>query len=205
MKALQSRVRRLLRRHRRLFAAVLAALAVWTALGVLRPPDPPSVSVLVAERALVGGRTVAAGDVAVRRLPASALPTDYLNDPDQALGRPLTVSIPAGTVLLPTSVVTKNALAAPGLAILPVTLTPTAAALVEVGDRIDLLASDAGGDPALVASAARVVAVLASGSDSSPLSPRQSAGPVVLVELRPDALAKVSGAAARGPLGFGLR
>ena len=88
---------------------------------------------------------------------------------------------------------------------LPVTLTSPAAGLVEVGDRIDLLAAGSEDDTGQVATGARVVAVLNSSEDSSPLSPVQSSGPVVLVELRPDALARVAAAAARGPLGFGLR
>lgn len=205
MKALQTQLRRLLRRHRRPLAALLAGLAVWAGLGVLRPPAPPTVSVLVAAHALIGGQTVTDRDVAVRPLPASALPVDFLAEPAQAVGRPLTVSVPAGAVLLPTSVVTKNALAAPGLAVLPVTLTATAAGLVEVGDRIDLLAADADGDAAQVAAAARVVAVLGTTQGSSPLSPAHSSGPVALMELRPEAVPRVSAAAARGPLGFALR
>lgn len=198
-------MRRLVRRYRRVCAAVLAGVAVWAALSVLRPAGPATTAVLVAERALVGGQTVAAGDVTVRQLPLAALPADYLHQPEQALGRPLTVSLPPGAVLMPTSVVTKNALAAPGLAVLPVTLSATASGLVEVGDRIDLLGSDSEADTTLVASAARVVAVLTGPQGGSPLTPVQASGPVVLVELRPAALPRVAAAAARGPLGFGLR
>lgn len=204
MKSLSTRLRRLIRRHRRLLAALMAGLAVWTGLTVLRPADPPTVPVLVAERALVGGTTLAAGDVAVRHLPAAMLPDHYLHEPGQAVGRSLTVSVPARAVFLPTSVVTKNALAGPGFAVLPVTLTATAAGLVEVGDRIDLLASDGDGEAARVASAVRVVAILES-SPGSPLSPTRSSGPVVLVELTPAALPRVAAASARGALGFGLR
>ena len=160
---------------------------------------------LVTQRALVGGVTVAASDVVERQLPLSALPADYLRAADQAVGRPLTVSLPAGAVLLPTSVVTRDALAAPGSAVLPVTLTATAAGLIEVGDRIDLLGADSESETGLLASAVRVVAVLDAAKGSSPLSPVQSAGPVVLVELRPAALPRVAAAAARGALGFGLR
>lgn len=205
MKAFRSRLRRLMRRYRRVCAALLAGLAVWAALAVLRPPGPPTTAVLVAERALLGGQAVSAGDVAVRQLPLEMLPSEFLRAPGQAVGRPLTVSLPAGAVLLPTSVVNRNALATPGLAVLPVTLTATAAGLVEVGDRIDLLGSDSDSEASMLASAARVVAVLTTTQGSSPLSPVQSSGPVVLVELRPAALPRVAAAAARGPLGFGLR
>jgi hypothetical protein len=90
------------------------------------------------------------------------------------------------------------------MAVLPVTLVDTAAGLIEVGDRIDLLGSS-GDDTATVASAARVVAVLGADGSGSALTPSRSSGPVVLVELRPDALAKVAAAAAQGPLGFGFR
>ncbi|MFT4218323.1 MAG: SAF domain-containing protein [Micropruina sp.] len=205
MRSFRPRLRRLARRYRRVAAALMAGVAVWAALSVLRPAGPPTTAVLVAERALVGGQTIAAGDIAVRQIPTDALPAEYLDEPDQAVGRPLTVSLPPGAVLLPTSVVTKAALAAPGLAVLPVTLTATAVGLVEVGDRIDLLGSDSDTDTALVASAARVVAVLTGSKDSSPLSPVSTSGPVVLVEVRPAALPAIAAAASRGPLGFGLR
>ncbi|MCW3158904.1 SAF domain-containing protein [Micropruina sonneratiae] len=205
MKTLLSRVRRLLRRHRRLVAALLAGVAVWAGLGVLRPADPPSAPVLVTLRAVTGGTSLQAGDVEVRHLPLVALPAEYLSDPAEAIGRLATVPLPAGAMLLPGSVVNRTALASPGKAVLPVTLTASAATLVRVGDRIDLLAADSDAEAAVVASAVRVVAVLDPGGDSSPLSPARSAGPVVLVELEPGLQARVAAVAARGTLGFSLR
>lgn len=205
MRAFRTSLRRLTRRYRRLSAAVLAGLAVWAALSVLRPPGPPTATVLVTQRALAGGVIVAASDIVERQLPLTALPAEYLRATDQAVGRPLTVPLPAGAVLLPASVVTRDALAAPGYAVLPVALTATAAGLIEVGDRIDLLGTDSETETGLLGSAVRVVAVLDGTKSSSPLSPVQGAGPVVLVELRPAALPRVAAAAARGPLGFGLR
>jgi len=205
VKAFLARVKRLVRARRRVIAALLAGLAVWAGLTAVRPSGPATVSVLVSQRPLLGGHPVAADDVGVRELPADALPAEYLHEPGQAVGRPLTVSLPSNAVLVPTSVVTRDSLAAPGLVVLPVTLASTGAGLIEVGDRIDLLAADSEGEAGQVATGARVVAVLNSTDESSPLSPVQSSGPVVLVELRPDALARVAAAAARGPLGFGLR
>ncbi|MFT3860536.1 SAF domain-containing protein [Micropruina sp.] len=204
MKTFLGRFRRLLRTHRRLAAALLAGAAVWAGLSALRPADPPTVAVLVATRPLTGGVTIGAEDVAVRQLPVAWLPTEYLDDPVQAVGRPATLNTPAGAVLVPASVVSRDSLATPGMAVLPVALTATAAGLIKVGDHIDLIAStDDGAAP--VASAARVVAVLSSDPAKSGLVPTLGDDPVVLVELRPDALAKVAAAAARGPLGFGFR
>ncbi len=203
MNKLLAPLRRLLRSHRRLVAALLAGAAVWAALTALRPAEPVTVPVLVAARPLTGGVVLAADDVEVRRLPAGQLPSEYLDDPAQAVGRPATLNTPAGAVLLPASVVSRESLAAPGMAVLPVTLASTAAGLIEVGDRIDLIATtDDAAAP--VASAARVVAVLAADTQSG-LAPARDDGPVVLIELRPDALAKVAAAAAQGPLGFGFR
>lgn len=203
MKTLFVRFRRFVRTRRRLFAALLAAVAVWAALTVLRPAEPNTAAVLVASRQLNGGTILGADDVQLRQLPVHALPEGYLSAPEQAVGRPLTVSLPAGAMLLPSSVVSRDALAAPGMAVLPVTLAATAAGLVEVGDRIDLIGSD-DDEAGPVASAARVVAVLAGDDKGGSLS-GQLSGPIVLIELRPDALAKVAAAAARGPLGFGFR
>lgn len=188
-----------------MLAAVLVGIAVWAGLGVLRPPDPPSAAVLVTVRAVTGGSTLLADDVEIRRLPLDALPAAYLADPAEAVGRPATVPLPAGAVLLPSSVVNRQALAAPGRSVLPVTLTTTAASLVRVGDRIDLLAADADSGAVVIASSVRVVAVLESGTQSSPLSPSRSTGPVVLVELTSGVQARVAAAAARGTLGFSLR
>lgn len=188
-----------------MLAALLAGVAVWAGLSVLRPADPPTAPVLVTLRAVTGGDTLQAGDVEIRRLPRDALPAEYLDDPAEAVGRPATVPLPAGAVLLPSSVVNRSALARPGRSVLPVTLTATAAGLVRVGDRIDLLAADSDSGAVVVASSVRVVAVLDSDADSSPLSPSRSTGPVVLVELTPAVQARVAAAAARGTLGFSLR
>ena len=199
-----ARLRRVVRTRRRLLAALLVGLAAWAALTALRPAPPPTVPVLVAARTISGGVVIGPDDVVVRDLPQNVLPETYLTAAEEAIGRPATLALPAGAVLLPASVVTRNSLASSGMAVLPVTLVDTAAGLIEVGDRIDLLGSS-GDDTATVASAARVVAVLGADGSGSALTPSRSSGPVVLVELRPDALAKVAAAAAQGPLGFGFR
>ena len=204
MKVLFARLRRSRRTYRRVVAAVLAGAAVWAGLTALRPESPATVAVLVAAGPLTGGVVIEPGEVSVLQLPSAAVPAQYLTDPAQAVGKPATLPVPQGAVLLPASVVSREALAAPGMAVLPVTLVNTAAGLIEVGDRLDLIGSEQHG-AAPVASGARVVAVLSTRQGESSFSPVSSDGPVVLVELRPDALAKVAAAAASGPLGFGFR
>lgn len=204
MKTTLSRLRRFLRTRRRLLAALLAGLAVWAGLTALRPAPPTTVPVLVAARAITGGAIIQPADVVVRDLPEDAQPDAFLTGIDQAVGKPATLPLPSGAVLMPASVVSRDSLASPGMAVLPVVLTDTAAGLIEVGDRIDLIGSD-GDHTATVASGARVVAVLGADANGSALSSTRSTGPTVLVELRPDALVAVAAAAAQGPLGFGFR
>ena len=202
MKASLGRLRRILRTRRRLLAALLAGLAAWAGLTALRPAPPTTEPALVAARAMTGGAIIQPADVVVRDVPEDALPDDFLTGIDQAVGKPATLPLPSGAVLIPASVISRDSLASPGMAVLPVVLTDTAAGLIEVGDRIDLIGSD-GDHTATVASGARVVAVLDADANGSALSSTRSSGPTVLVELRPDALVTV--AAAQGPLGFGFR
>lgn len=193
----------MLRTRRRLIAALLAGVAVWAAITAIRPAEPATAAALVTTRPVQGGAVLAGADVEVRQVPVAALPQEYLGQLEQAVGRALTVALPAGAVLLPSSVVSREALAAPGKAVLPITLAATAAGLIEVGDRIDLIGSTQDAS-ATLASAVRVVAVLRSESDGG-LVPSQGSGPIILVELNPATLPKVAEAASRGPLGFGFR
>ena len=59
------------------------------------------VAVLVARRNLQAGDVLAATDFVALTRASSALPYDYLTDPEQALGLALRRAVPAGTVLVP--------------------------------------------------------------------------------------------------------
>jgi Flp pilus assembly protein CpaB len=196
---------RFLRARRRLVAALLVAVSVYAGLAALRPGEGATVDALVTLRPVAGGTRLGPDDVAVARLPADAVPPEALSDPVAVTGRALTVSLPARAVLLPSSVVVKDSLTAPGLAAVPLTLSGAAAGLVEVGDRIDLIAAEPeSGVPSVVADAVRVVAIVTPPADRSPLT-ASAAGPVVLVEVRPEQVARIASLAAQGPLGFGIR
>ena len=83
VKALLIRARRFLRTYRRVVAALLAGVAVWSGLTALRPALPATVAVLVTSKPLAGGVVISPGDVAVKQLPADVPPAEYLDDPAQ--------------------------------------------------------------------------------------------------------------------------
>jgi pilus assembly protein CpaB len=94
---------------RRRRAVLLLGLAV--VLGVLAGSDVarreaamraqlgPAVPVVVARRALPAGRTVRAGDLALRRIPARYAPGGAAASPELLVGRRLAAGVPAGGAL----------------------------------------------------------------------------------------------------------
>lgn len=134
-------VRRAVLRRRRLLAVLCAALAAAAGVRAAAPPAPDTVAVRVADRPLPAGAVVTTADLRTVDLPADAVPDGALDDPVGA-----TLAAPLG----PGEPVTEVRLVGPGLATaalgttaLPVRLSDAGqAALLSVGDRIDLLATD---------------------------------------------------------------
>jgi pilus assembly protein CpaB len=122
-------------------ALVLGALAasdVGRREAALRAQVGPAVDVLVARRPLPAGRRVAAGDLAMRRVPERFAPAGHAAVPELVLGRRLAVPVPAGAA------VGEYLLAAP----------PALGPAVRRGERaIEVVAS---GSAALVVAGARV-------------------------------------------------
>lgn len=152
--------------HRRLLSAGLLAAAVAFALQAASPDPPPGRRVVVVRHDLPGGRVVAPGDVAVRELPAGAVPTGALHAPGEVDGRTLAAPARAGEVLTDVRLVGRSLLAsyADPLVAAPVRIADAASArLLRPGDVVDVLAAgadDAIGDQArLVASAVEVITV----------------------------------------------
>jgi Flp pilus assembly protein CpaB len=138
-------------RSRFVLAAACCGLAATAAVHALRPPAPPTTDVVVPVRTLAAGRPVAPDDVALRALPARAVPDDALGDPDDAVGRTPAVALPAGLPLTDGLVAGGEvaARAPDGTVVVPVLLDATAAALLRPGDRVDLVttAQPDGGSP----------------------------------------------------------
>jgi len=145
--------------RRRPLAALVAAVAVLAGVHELRPPAPDVQTVLTAARDLPAGATLGPDDLAPVAYAAGTAPTGLADD---ALGRVLASPVRAGEPLTDVRLVGPPLVAAyPGSVAVPVRLPDAGmAALLRVGDRIDLVAADPQGTTARqVAGDLTVVAV----------------------------------------------
>lgn len=190
-------LRRALRWHRRLVAAVFAGLAAYCMLAILTQRDDTTL-VVVAARPIAGGQTVGAADLAILELPRAAVPEGAFTTVDQAVGQTVVVQLPPRAVLTASSLATGGTLVASGRLALPVALVESSPLnLLRVGDRIDLLGTGGSGSTEVLASRVRVVAI-----------PEVDAGmlgggsPVVLVDVSREEAARL--VATGSPLSFAL-
>lgn len=135
-------VRRRLLRRRRLIAVLLVAVAAAATLHTLAPPPPAATTLLVAARDLPAGKLLRTADLVAIETTPGAVPSGVVADP---AGRLLAAPLRAGEPVTDVRLV-GNDLAqalAPGHTAIPVRLSDAGqAALLSVGDRIDLLATD---------------------------------------------------------------
>ncbi|QIX28017.1 pilus assembly protein CpaB [Nocardioides sp. JQ2195] len=136
-------MRRAVLGRRRLLCALCVVGAVFAGLRALAPAPPSTVPVTVAARDLPAGSTVAAGDVETVGFPEGTVPTDT-SDAAYAVGRTTTGPLRRGEPITDARLVGASLLEGyPGLVAIPVRIPDDgAAALLRVGDRIDLLATD---------------------------------------------------------------
>jgi pilus assembly protein CpaB len=209
------------RRQRRLLAAGLAFVVVWSLGSGLHPAAAPTAEVVVATRDLQPGETVGADDLTIGSRPRAALPDDALTVGASALGRRLTTAVHSGEAVRARDIVSPRELAGLGvdLRAVPVRLADDAAtALLRPGDLVDVLVAS-GGDGTSSASAvvvARAVRVLVagaaaaqgggllSGPSSTSLDGSTSGSVLVLATTEQQAL-DLARAAAGGHLSVALR
>ena len=144
--------------RRRPLAALLAAAAVVAGLHELRPP-PDVVAVLTAARDLPAGTTLHERDLTSVDYAAGTAPTGLAGD---AVGRVLAGPVRAGEPVTDVRLVGAELAAAyPASVAIPVRLPDAGmTALLQLGDRIDLVAADPQGVTArVVASDLTVVAL----------------------------------------------
>ncbi len=134
-------LRRVVLRRRRTIAALLTAVAVAAGLQAVAGPAPDTVPVLVAARDLPAGAAIGQGDVRTARFAPGSTPDGVAADPvGQVLAGPLRTGEPITDVRLVGPALTSGQ---PGLVAVPVRLPdPGMVALLDVGDRIDLVATD---------------------------------------------------------------
>ncbi|MFY0407195.1 SAF domain-containing protein [Solicola sp. PLA-1-18] len=198
--AFTRRLRRLVRAHRRGVAAVLVFLAVLCAVTAARPDAPPTDAVLVAARDLASGSTLGAGDVEVRRLPPSAVPSRAYADASAVTGRTVAAPVRAGAPLTDWSLVQQDALEGypPGTVLASVRVSdPAALAALRVGDRVHVLSSDPEGEaePRVLTRSAPVAVLPEAGREGW-----SSDGGVVVLALPEEVALQVSDAASRDRL-----
>lgn len=165
------RGRRAVLARRRTLAALCAATAVLAALQAQAAPPPPRTMVLTAAHDLDAGVVVQGSDVRRTAYPPDAVPEGTLGR-SAAVGRTTTGPVRAGEPVTDARLVAASLLDGyPGLVAVPVRIgDPAAVRLLQVGDRVDLLAADPQGrrDAETVGSDVPVLAI--------PVMPSESAG-----------------------------
>lgn len=152
-------VRRAVLARRRLLAALLTATAVATGVHAAAGPPPPSVAVLTAARDLPAGTVLEPGDLVTTEFAPGSVPAGTSRD---AVGRTLAAAVRRGEPVTDVRLVGPALTAVdPDRTAVPVRLPDAGmVALLEVGDRIDLVATDPQGSGAhVVAAAVPVLAI----------------------------------------------
>lgn len=188
----------MLSRHRRLLAALFAAVAAALALSTAHN-HPAGVRVLVASRDLSSGTVLRRADVMERSFPPGTVPSGTLH---RAEGRVLSAPMRRGEPLTDTRIATGTLPLAhdPAAVAVPIRLADAAVAhLLHPGDRVDVLAARADTPvPArTVASAVPVIAVPRPNPDSDD-------GALIVVQTGRDQAASLARASADSRLSIAI-
>lgn len=142
--------------HRRVIAALLAGLAVWSAITAVTH-SPGTREVVVASRDLDSGAAVARSDLEVRRLPHSAIPVGTVTA-STITGRVLSGAMREGEIFTNRRVVDPRGLSADRV-LAVVEVSAATGELLRTGDAVDLVAVSDDGAGETVAKALEVVTV----------------------------------------------
>jgi Flp pilus assembly protein CpaB len=195
------RSRRAVLRRRRPLAFALTVVAVLLGVHAVRPPSAHLAAMLVAAHDLPAGDVVAPGDVTTEQVPPGVVPAGAVAAP---VGRTLATAMRRGEPITDVRLVGPSLTATdPDLVAVPVRFPDAGeAALLRVGDLVQLLAAQpTGGRTYVVASAVRVLG-LPSPDVADDVGGVASDGRIVILGVSPDALTEVVSAAAQGFLTF---
>lgn len=200
LQRLRRAVRRAVLGRRRLLAALCAGIAVAAGVRAASAPPPPTVPVMTAAHDLEAGAVLRDSDLRPLQFAPDSVPGGLVSD---AVGRTLAAPVRAGEPITDVRLVGQDlARAHRELATMPVRLPDAGQlALLSVGDRIDLVATDAQrGDTTVVTSGALVLALPR--ADDSARAAGTAPGGVVVLGVRPEDVVAVADAAARSFLSY---
>src|SRR6478735_8773464 len=195
------RLRITLWRCRYLVAAICLGIAASATVHALRPPDAPTVAVVVAARAVEAGVALTASDVRIARYPVAAVPDGALHDATSATGASTAVPLTAGSALVPGVLADDDVRGPSGTVVATVRFAdPAVAGLLAPGMHVDILAATAEGGPgSVVARRALVLPGARRTAETGGLLGGAPAGDdwvPVLVAVSPDEAPALAGAAA---------
>lgn len=142
--------------HRRVIAALLAGLAVWSAITAVTR-SPGTREVVVAARDLDSGAAVARADLEVRRVPEAAVPAGAV-PASTITGRALSGAMREGEIFTDRRVVDPRDLGADRV-LAVVEVSASTGELLRAGDAVDLVAVTEDGAGDRIARALEVVTV----------------------------------------------
>ncbi len=149
--------------HRRLLAALCAALAVLAGFRELQAPAPPTTSTWTAARDLPSGTVLSRADLRAVPFAPGSVPDHAVTRPGAVLGRTVAAPLRRGQPLTDLQLLARPLLSAyPGRVATPVRIAdPAVVDLLRVGDVVDLVVADPQGESAarVVAEAVSVVAI----------------------------------------------
>lgn len=195
-------VRRVVLTHRRLVAALCAAIAVATALSALRPPEPPSRSVVVAARDLASGTTVSDDDVELRDVPLDVAADNAYHSTDAVVGEVVGAPLRTGETITDLRLLASDLLSGypEGTTLATVRIAdPQALWGVEVGTYVDIVGVDIEGaaEGEVIAQDAQVAAIPAGDTSETELD----AGAVLVVNVPSQTAVSLTDASSRMQLG----
>lgn len=200
--SLLRQLRRTVLAHRRGLAAVLAAAAVLLVVRALTAPATPTRALLVASRDLPSGTVLTSDDLTLVPFAVGSVPPGAVAPEVPPIGRVLAAPLGAGEPLTHLRLVGDSLLAGyPSLAVTSVRIGDAATlSLLDVGTRIDLVATDPGtGSVTTLARSAQVVAIPDTSADSTPGS-----GGLLLVAVSPGDARRVAAATVTGYISWVL-
>lgn len=206
--ALPGKLLRLVKRRRRLFAAIFFCAALAIAVNQLAPGNQATQPVLSAARDLPTGKRLVPADLTLVRMPPSLVPDSALIRVEEANGQQLAGAVRKGQLLADTSLVGQSLLtgAPPGSSAVPLRLAdPATSQLVTPGQLVTVLGStdDAGGRTesgiVLAASVPVLWTQAKAATTTNWASPKDAEG-LVMVAASVEQAAALAGAAGRSRL-----